>query len=551
MKKIKYHKYILISLILALAFAVRFYRLSDFPALNADEAALGYNAWSLTETGMDEHGNPWPIHLQSFNDYKPALYAYLVIPFVKFGGMETLMVRAPGAFLGVLSVLMVYLLAKEILKSDKKRETFALISALFLAISPWHIHFSRGGWEVNVATFFITLGMYLFLKSLKNPKLYFWGFLSFVVSLYTYHAARIIVPLLGLGFVVIFFEDVRRYWKRFIIYGLLAFGFLIPLAFDLMGPAGLSRAAGVGIFSDPGPLNQINEKRGEHHQLQAATPRVLHNKMVNYSLAIFENWGEHFEGEFLFLSGDDIQRNRVPEHGQMYLHDIFFVILGLVAIAKHFNKFWGLVLYWLVVSPVAAALTFQSPHALRAQNMIIPLVLISAYGLACAINWAKSNFRNQLFLTIYYLLLTTIVVWSFARYQHLYWIHMPRAYPFSSQYGFEEMIKFVENMQNEFDEVVITDRYDQPYILTLFYLRESPEKFQKDHSLTERDGYGFSTVRNFGKYNFTSIGEWSQVMSAYPNSLIVGTDEEIPDEANIIKRIYFPNGEIAFKIVAN
>ena len=75
----KYKKIILISII-ALAFLLRFYRLVDYPALNADEAAIAYNAYSLIETGLDEHGNPWPIHFQSFNDFKPGGYFYLVLP---------------------------------------------------------------------------------------------------------------------------------------------------------------------------------------------------------------------------------------------------------------------------------------------------------------------------------------------------------------------------------------------------------------------------------------------------------------------------------------
>ena len=62
--------------ILGLAFLLRFYLLGRYPALNADEAAIGYNAYSLLETGRDEHGNSWPIHFQSFNDFKPGLYFY-------------------------------------------------------------------------------------------------------------------------------------------------------------------------------------------------------------------------------------------------------------------------------------------------------------------------------------------------------------------------------------------------------------------------------------------------------------------------------------------
>ncbi|MBU2036341.1 glycosyltransferase family 39 protein, partial [Patescibacteria group bacterium] len=174
---------LIIIAILLLAFALRFYKLNSYPALNADEAAIGYNAYSLIQTGKDEHGNSWPIQFQSFNDYKPGLYVYLVMPFIKVLGLNEWAVRIPGAFLGVVTVYVVYLLIKELFPKEK----FAYIASLLLAISPWHIHFSRGGWEVNVATFLISLGIYLFIKAFKFPKNYFFSIISFCLSLYTYH----------------------------------------------------------------------------------------------------------------------------------------------------------------------------------------------------------------------------------------------------------------------------------------------------------------------------------------------------------------------------
>src|SRR3989337_4126255 len=107
-------KKLLLILILSLAAILRFWELDSYPALNADEAAIGYNAYSLIQTGQDEHGNPWPIHFQSFNDFKPGLYFYLVLPFVKVLGLNAWAVRIPGALLGVLTVLAVYLLVKEL-----------------------------------------------------------------------------------------------------------------------------------------------------------------------------------------------------------------------------------------------------------------------------------------------------------------------------------------------------------------------------------------------------------------------------------------------------
>jgi 4-amino-4-deoxy-L-arabinose transferase-like glycosyltransferase len=542
MKKI--NKIILVLLILLAAF-LRFYRLADYPALNADEAAIGYNAYSLIQTGKDEHGNSWPIHFQSFNDYKPGLYFYLVLPFVKILGLNELAVRIPGAVLGVATVLIVFFLAKELFKD----EILALVAAFFLAISPWHIHFSRGGWEVNAATFFITVGVWLFLKALKDSKYYALCAVFFVLSLYTYHAARVVVPLLGLGFLILYRKKIGKNLRALVIALLLGLVLLVPLAKDLATSVGISRVAGVGLFADTGPLERINEQRGEHADFQGFPAKLFHNKAVNYGLAFFENWAEHFWGEFLFLTGDKIQRNRVPETGQMYLFDIIFLIAGLIFIVKK-PKGWKPILLWLVIAPAASALTFQSPHALRAQNMVIPLVLISAYGLISLSKWLHKIVPKKRALDSIFVVFLVFVAWNFGRYLHMYWVHMAKEYPFSSQYGVKELTSYVKENENKYDKIIVTDRYDQPYILFLFYLKYPPQGFQGEHELTPRDKFGFSTVRSFDKYQFQAI-DFDTLRPEYSNSLIVGTDEEIPDESNVIERIYFPNGDVAFELVAN
>ena len=292
---------------------VRFWRLDSYPALNADEAAIGYNAYSLIETNMDEHGNPWPIHFQSFNDYKPGLYFYLVLPFVKFIGLNAWAVRIPGALFGVATVLLIYFLINKLFT----QKNIGLIAAFFLAISPWHVHFSRGGWEVNVATAFIVLATLLFIKGTRDGKHLIFSAVAFAAALYTYHSARIIVPLLGIGLTAIYWQDLKTKLKYIFIAGIAGLLILMPLANDLRKSEISSRATGVGIFSDLGTLARINEQRGEHAYLNNIYGRLLHNKGVNYALAFFENWTEHFHGEFLFLTGDVIERNRVPETGQM------------------------------------------------------------------------------------------------------------------------------------------------------------------------------------------------------------------------------------------
>ncbi len=581
-------------LIIFLAFVLRFYKLNSYPALNADEAAIGYNAYSLLQTGKDEHGNSWPIHFQSFNDYKPGLYVYMVMPFVAVLGLNEWAVRVPGALLGVLTVYIVYLLSKEVFPSGRKFSIFnfqfsnAEIGALFIAISPWHIHFSRGGWEVNAATFFMTLGLWLFLKFISTSviplkkgihtnNLYLaFSFLAFIFSLYTYHAARIIVPLLGFGLLIIYRKELMQQWKDLVIPVLLAILVLLPLAVDLLGPAGISRVAGVGLLADSGPRNRINELRGEHDTYQSMSTKLLHNKAVNYSLAFLENWTEHYHGEFLFSNGDVIQRNKVPETGQSYLISLVFFLVGIYGIAKkvHSSQFtvhggknipshagldpvsasfssgWKIILWWFLIAPIAAALTFQSPHALRAQNMVIPFEIINAFGLYTIIVWSRKNIKLKPLLLIFYSLFFILLSWSFSRYLHEYYVHMSKEYPFSSQYGVKELVSYLSLPENANKKVLVTDRYDQPYILFLFYTKYPPAKFQQEHTLTARDQFGFSTVRSFDRYNFWPI-DFDLAKRDYPNSLIGGTDEEIPREANIVQSVYGSNGYLYFEVVKN
>ena len=96
--------------IIVVAVFVRFWGLDKSPAsLGFDEAALGYNAYSLLKTGRDEYGNLLPISLRSFNDFKPALYSYLTIPFVFLGGLNDATTRMVSATAGMVSLLFLFL----------------------------------------------------------------------------------------------------------------------------------------------------------------------------------------------------------------------------------------------------------------------------------------------------------------------------------------------------------------------------------------------------------------------------------------------------------
>ena len=67
-----------IIVILLIAAFLRFYKLDSYPvSISWDEAAIGYNAYSIAQTGKDEYGQKFPVLFRSFNDYKLPGYIYL------------------------------------------------------------------------------------------------------------------------------------------------------------------------------------------------------------------------------------------------------------------------------------------------------------------------------------------------------------------------------------------------------------------------------------------------------------------------------------------
>ena len=546
-------KKIILIAILILAFLLRVPFLDRYPAgLNADEAAIGYNAYSLIKTGLDEHGTPWPSVFRSFDDYKPAVYFYLVLPFVYFMGLSVTAVRLPSALLGVISVYFIYLLANQLF-SKKTPQGWpqglpwgGLVAALLLAISPWHLHFSRGGWEANAASAFMVIGLYCLARSLENTKYFFVTTFSFVLALYTYHSLRIVIPLLFIAFVLIYFRDIRSILgkpgqlKPVLISVIIGFLLLLPLALQFTSAEGRSRFTGVSVFADEGPLWEALELRREDGNTLLA--RVLHNRYATYTYRFAKNYLSHFSPRFLFIVGDEIARSKVPGLGQAYLFTFPFFILGLLLMLARNGRGEKLVLSWLLIAPVAAALTFQSPHALRAQNMVFPLTIITAVGIyqffAFIFPWAKKIAVG--------LCLFTLIIGGYevARYLHQYYIHYPKELPYAWQYGFAQIAAYTKEHESEYDRIIVSDRYDQPYILMAFFTKYPPEKFQQEIILEPRDKFGFSTVRKFAKYEFRRIdyGQDEKIR----NVLIIAADEPV-DNTDIVYHLKDPAGRVIWR----
>jgi len=541
------NKLILISIFI-LAFFLRFYQLgSNPPSLDWDEAALGYNAYSILQTARDEYGNFLPLTFRSFGDYKPPLYVYLSVLPVKIFGLNEVAVRFPSALFGALSVVVGYFLIKKLFSG--KNNLFFLTFTLLFAVSPWHIQFSRIAFEANVALFFYICGVWLFLKSLNKPIFSFLSLLSFGLSLYTYHSPRLVIPALFAGLILIFIKKIKENYKWYLTAFFLFLIFVSPILLQLKSATG-ARFGSVTILNADERLGesiknaQSDIKNGDYFG------SLMHNRRIIFGRDILSGYIDHFNFNFLFLNGDAANRHHAVGMGMLYLWDLPFILIGLYLLAKSWGKFSLVVLYWFLVAPLASSLTKATPHAVRALLYLPTYQIFVALGISEIIKLYKSgsfsggrNFslKNNILLSVICLLFSANILY----YLHSYYIHTPKAYADAWQYGYKEVISEVAKIESEYKKVVMTYQYDQPYIFYLFYRQIDPVWYQSQWG----GGEVLRDTRAFGIYEFRKIN-WNND-SQERNILLVGTPKEIPENpVGLIKNIYFPDGSVAFRVVA-
>ena len=535
-------------LIILISIFLRFYKLGvNPPSLTWDEASLGYNAYSILKTGADEYGNKFPISIRSFDDYKPPLYVYLAVPSIGIFGLNEFAVRLPSAIIGILSVIAIYFLVKELLqKWDKKyQEPIALVSAFFLAISPWHLQFSRGAFEGNIGIFFLIVGIALFFKGLRDGRLFIVSSVSFALSIYSYHSFRLLVPLLLVFLGLIFLQEVFKKKLFFVIFLISLVLFTLPVYFSFgKVQASSSRLSMVTIFSDPTVINLSIERIGYDRNNNDLLGSVLHNRRIVYSLAIAKGYLDHFNPDFLFIHGDGGVQHHAVDMGMFYLWELPFILAGLYILVNRRNRYALILILLFLLAPLPSAITTGTPHPIRAIALMPAFHIFTAIGVVFVV-LRILKIKKIIYMGIFLFLVGLSLLFNFIYYMHQYYVHTPIEYGYFWQYGYKEALSYAKDREANVNNIIMTYEYDQPYVYYLFYNKIDPAWYQKNWDYDKN-----RTIDRFkrviGKYTFKNI-EYSKDINI-SNALLIGTPREIPDNAKVIKTIKFPDGKVAFKI---
>ncbi|MBV8488950.1 MAG: glycosyltransferase family 39 protein, partial [Candidatus Eremiobacteraeota bacterium] len=193
------------ALVLALAGALRLYDLSTVPTeLIADELEFYNSAVSFVTTGHDLDGERH-IFLASHNPGRnPPIYAFSELPFTMLLGPSPVSQRLAAVVYGLLVVVLLFFLVRQM----TQRDDVALLAALFAAVAPIFVHFSRIAWQPACEVPFLLAGLYGLARGLgigetdhgKAPLRRNWliaGAVLLGLTAYTYMAGWFYALVLG------------------------------------------------------------------------------------------------------------------------------------------------------------------------------------------------------------------------------------------------------------------------------------------------------------------------------------------------------------------
>lgn len=540
--------------ILLLAFALRVFWLDKLPVgFTPDEASFGYDAYSILKTGADQWGHTFPLVLESFGDYKAPLYSYLTIPFVGLLGLNKVAVRLPNALLGTAAVYITYLLVRELRRLSEKKLEFGnwsleIIASSLLAISPWHIMMSRGAFEANLTTFFLPLGIYLFLRGINKAKFLSWSALVFGLNLFSYHSAKLVTPLMVALLMIIFRNRIKKIQRRKILPAVFIFGFFLTLTAYTFSLGAGGRVVERSIFQ--GALQEASVAR--FAKIQKGTPifvaRLLHNKYQVTLKRFLNNYGSYFSAKFLFNDGPkEATYGMIPQRGVLYWFEMPLLFGFLIALFKKKYPLLSIIAYWLIFAPIPASLSTGVGYAANRAVIALPAFSIAeAYGGIYLYQKLKKVIAGY-FRWVVVACLAIVLVFLLAFIKDYVGSAIGSAE--GMLYGnLEAAYWLAENAKGS--PVLVSKKLSEPHIYIAFANSWNPTSYQKAVKSWNYKAYGINWVDQMPEYklgNYTFKGiEWEK--DSARNAYLVGKPDEFPETVTADVIISYPGDKPAIFI---
>lgn len=457
------------------------------PGFFCDEAAIGYDAYKILQTGKDQYGVPFPIFFRSLGDYKPPLAIYSTIPFIKIFGLTETGARLQSVFYGMLTLVLLFLIGKEMISI-----TFGVWAMLMGAIMPWLIHYNRVAFDYTIYIAFFLLVIYLFLKAKTNRVYIIPAFVTSAITIYTYQPAKLLAPLLLFGLMIIFIKSLLAHKKETILGLILFFLFSLPFLLNIRSGDALVRYNLLSVFSTEKPLIKAS---------------------VNYFTQLSPT--------YLFTEGEPtfITRHFINGFNPLLLVTAPFLLTGFIYVLKSLKQQYAqILLFWTIIYPIAGALTKEGPFTGR-DFIGAPLAaLIIALGILKIVEYLAKIISNRFLSQLATLFIALSLFINLLIFTDFYFNKYPlySADLFGWQYGAREIVTYFAKVENDFDELIMSPDFNSPEIFLKFYAHGSCQKCLIETKLRFQENKKQLFALNPAEFNKVSVKKIHKIIY-YPN----------------------------------
>ncbi|MEX0895741.1 MAG: glycosyltransferase family 39 protein [Patescibacteria group bacterium] len=461
---------VLCIVVVVIAGLLRFWELGGVPAgLTWDEAAIGYNGHSVVTTYRDEWLVRLPISFKSFGDYKAPLAIYVSGIFSYFFGLDTWAIRLPFALSGVTFVAISMLLVWIVASGLKNRQTLTLLMGLLAALSPWHIVFSRVGFESGMAATLVAGAVTSFLVAVRQQKQWAYALSGtlFSLSMYAYHSAKITVPFLLLLLFWRYRQQLLKTWKKSAAFVVALSVISVPLAYSHIYGDAMTRA-GVLIFSS---------------QLSA----------TEMGTRVFGNFIQYFLPGFLLFGDADSMRHSTGVFGVLSIGSYLLWLVGILTlVTTWFTKrisvasFAWLGLLILITGIVPAALVVETdPHPNRSLLALLGYLMLAIAGadfLLKKVSKWSAVYRYSTKVVFVSIVIGVELLFAFF-FLKFYFTQYNELAGEEYLQGYREVFAITEQYRDYdsdtevVDQIIFSTEYGQPYIFALLAKEASPYDF--------------------------------------------------------------------------
>jgi len=432
----KHYKKILLVFLL-LIFITRIYKFGEIPNfIGVDEAGAAYDAYCLSEYGVDRYLNSFPLYLINFGGGQSALYAYATIPFIKLIGANIIAYRLPELLFFLMGIVVCYILANKM--KDKK---IALLYTLLIIICPWNIEASRQGLDCNLLAPMFMLDVLLLVTANKNWH-YIVAGLAIGMTLYTYCLAWILIPVFLLIYIIYMLWVKKINFKQIILLGIPIALLATPLIYLILLNKGYATRTNFGIFTIP--------------------------------KLFFFRQGEISIKNLLEYGGYSLKTIFTDSRG-IYLIELPFLLVGIVVGIKEFIKsikekdfsFTGFMTVVFIILLICNLLVVVGTLN-RANILYLPMLYLITIGISYLSKGSKWTI-----MSILGVLTVLFVTFEVSYYNENLEQRRTRRYEDIELYQITEKLENDENLKNIAKHFIITNKAE-PYIFTMLATKPSP-----------------------------------------------------------------------------